>query len=126
MLKLLFSEFTRPFPRLTGHCMHNNHMIDQHVVVLTWEEVGFAEPILALITERGRRLSARSPKTPRKTAGQIGFRRNDTGIMLRDLAGCREPNRFRLAGDALEHAAEMSEPEWLANDEAVDGDAERQ
>ena len=53
MLKLLFSEFTRPFPRLTGLCMHNNHMIDQHVVVLTWEEVGFAEPILALITEPG-------------------------------------------------------------------------
>jgi hypothetical protein len=49
MLKLLFSEFTRPFPRLTGHCMHNNHMIDQHVVVLTWEEVGFAEPILARV-----------------------------------------------------------------------------
>src|SRR5260370_33334761 len=54
------------------------------------------------------------------------FRWNDTDIVLRDLAGCREPYRFRLARDALEHAAELSQPERLANDEAVDGDTKRQ
>jgi hypothetical protein len=70
----------------------------------------------------GRNTSAKIKNVP----FSLFFRWNDTDIVLRDLAGCREPNRFRLAGDAIEHAAELSQPERLANDEAVDGDAERQ
>lgn len=41
MLKLLLSELTRPFRGLTGFCMHNNHVIDQHVVGKPKGEVRF-------------------------------------------------------------------------------------